>query len=87
MGFDFYVTNTSNMSMSLFGFSEKNVGYVFIIDVWTASSAQLYNWMLVCAGGMFVIHTNTSQTILNFRNCYNVISEWSWGILTAGAFV
>ena len=56
MGFDFCVTNTSSMSMSLFGSSEKNLGYLFIIDVWTASSAQLYNWMLVCAGGMFVLY-------------------------------
>ena len=57
IGFDFCETSVSSMSMSQFGSSEKNFGYVFIIDVWTASSAQLYNWMLVCAGGMFVIRT------------------------------
>ena len=87
MGFDFCVTSASSMLMSLFGSSEKNLGYVFIINVWTASSAQLYNWMLVCAGGMFVIRTNTFQSILNFRNCWDFIPEWSWGSLTAVAFV
>ena len=77
IGFDFCVANASSMSMSLFDSSEKNLGYVFLIDVWTASSVQLYHWMLVCAGGMFVIRTNTSPSILNLRNCCDVIPEWS----------
>ena len=63
MGFNFYMTRTSSISSNLLGLVLKNLGYVLIKEFWTASSAQLYSWTLVCAVGILVILVNTSQSI------------------------
>ena len=57
------------------------------MEFWTASSEQLYSWALVWAVGRLAILVNTSQSILNFRNCCVVISKKSCGSFEVGGFM
>ena len=61
------------------GSRSKKLVFVLIIEVCTSSSAQLYSCIVCFEVIRLVILIYTSQSIKNFLNCWDVISDDKFG--------